>query len=598
MRLQRFSSVAVLVLLQALLVSGAAFAPVPAAAQATAALYLSPGSGSHSIGSSFTVTVRVNTGGQAINASDGFLTYDPSIISVVGVSRAGSIFNLWTSEPAFSNGAGSISYSGGTTSPYNGSGGAIMTATFRALREGVATVRFSSGSVLAADGKGTNIIGSLGSGSYSFGAVQTTPTPPPPPRPNTPAAPTVTSDSHPSPDAWYANPNVSVKWTLPSGTTAVRTSLNQNPNAVPTQVQSSSATSQVFEGVEDGISYVHVQVSNENGWGSVAHFRVQIDTEDPSAFEITEVERDDLTNPRVAFELSGEDATSGIAYYDVQIDGGEQIRYEDEEGTGVYQTAPQAPGTHTIIITAYDAAGNSIVDSEQFHVNAIGAPKITEYTEKLRESDIFVVRGETFQNAKVTITLTPRGQGEVITGETETGTDGRFTFVLDEKLTEGAWDMTATVTDSRGAMSRPSDALPVLVGPNVFQEVSERVIDFVSLMIGLLGALFLAGFLIWYGWHRVRIFLGMVERETKETEGDIKKEFDLLRTSLKEHIAALEHASTKRDLSREEERMRDEMQRQLNEAEKRLLGEVHDIEKQIIEEEHPIRRFLRRLRRK
>lgn len=591
--MRKFSSIGVVALV---LLASVFVGATPADAAAT--LYLSPGSGSHSVGSSFTVTVRVNSGGQAINASDGFLTYDPSIISVVGVSRAGSIFNLWTSEPAFSNGAGSISYSGGTTTPYNGSGGLIMSATFRAVRAGVATVRFSSGSVLAADGMGTNIIGSLGSGSYTFGATQTTPTPPPPPAPRTPAAPTVSSESHPNQDAWYANPNVGVKWTLPSGITGVRTSANQNPNAVPTQVQSSNATSQVFEGLEDGVNYVHVQLRNENGWGGIAHFRVQVDTEDPTSFEITEIERDDLTNPRLHFRLEGEDATSGISYYDVQIDGGDTARFEDEEETGVYPTSPQPPGTHTIIITAYDAAGNSIVDSEQFHVNAIGPPKITEYTEKLRESDIFVVRGETFQNAKVTLTLTPQGNVEPIVGETETGEDGTFTFVLDEKLTEGAWELTARVTDSRGAMSNESKALPVLVGPNVFAEVSEKVIDFLSVLIGLLGSLFLAGFLFWYAWHRIRVFLGMIEEETKAAESDIQEEFEKLRTSLKEHLAALEHAGSKRELSREEERMRDEIKTQLDAAEKRLLGEVEEIEGQIVQEEHPLRRLLRRFRRK
>jgi len=167
MHLSRFIKTALPVLF-----FGVVLLAAPKAADAAATLYLAPGSGSYTIGQTFTATVRVNTGGAAINAADGFIKYDPSQLAVVGVSRGGSIFNLWTSEPAFSNGAGSISFSGGTTSAYNGNGGAVMTVTFRALREGTAIARFQSGAVLAADGKGTNIVGGLGSGTYVLGAKQ------------------------------------------------------------------------------------------------------------------------------------------------------------------------------------------------------------------------------------------------------------------------------------------------------------------------------------------------------------------------------------------------------------------------------------------
>jgi len=592
----RYSFVGILALAQVLMASMMA---LPAQAQVSGALYLSPATGTHTIGSSFTVSVRVNTGGQPVNASDGFITYDASQLAVVGVSRSGSIFNLWTSEPAFSNDAGSVTYSGGTPTPYTGNGGSIMAITFRALREGASTVRFSSGSILAADGKGTNIVGSLGSGVYVLGAAIVTPITPPPPRPNTPGAPTITSDTHPDADRWYPNPNVQISWNLLTGTIGVRTAINRNANAVPRQVQSSSATSQIFEGIDDGIWYAHVQLQNTNGWGSVAHYRVQIDTEDPTLFKMSEIDRDDLTNPRVGFTLQGEDATSGISYFDIQIDGGDSIRFEDAEKVGVYQTNALPPGTHTIIITAYDGAGNNIIDSEQFHINAIGAPKITEYTERLRTSDIFVARGETFQNATVIVTISPRGgQGELTTGEVQSGTDGEFTFVLDGKLAEGAWDLTAIVRDIRGATSNSSDELPVIVGPSVIAQAGKSAINFFSILIPLLGVLFLAGFLLWYGWHRFRMFLGLIEEETKQTESDIHEEFEKLRVSLREHLAALEHASTKRELSREENRMREEISEQLQESEKRLLGEVSEIEQQVIAEEHPIRRLIRKLRKR
>lgn len=585
------------ILLVAQLMVVSVFAAV-VSAQVAGALYLSPSTGAHTIGSSFTVTVRVNTAGQPINASDGFITFDASQLAVVGVSRAGSIFNLWTSEPAFSNDAGSISYSGGTPTPYTGNGGAIMTITFRALRESSSTVRFSAGSILAADGKGTNIVGSLGSGVYTLSALKTTPVAPLPPRANTPAVPTLVSQSHPDQARWYPNPNATVAWTVPGGITAIRTSINQSPTSTPTSVVSLSAREQIFDGLDDGTWYAHVQFQNNEGWGGAAHYTIRVDTTDPTRFSIEEVHRDDLTEPRVAFTLEGEDEPSGLKYYDVQIDAGLATRFEDPDGQGLYQTEALLPGSHTILITAYDDAGNSLADSDQFSVVAIGSPKITEYTEQIRRSDIFVARGETFQNATVFMRLTPNGGGDYIQHTVQTGTDGSFTFVLDEKLEEGGWVLTAVVVDERGASSKPGNELSVIVGPSVFAEAGERTINFLSVLIPLLGTLFLLIFLIWYGWHRSRVFLGIIEKDTKHAESDIHEEFERLRTTLREHVAALEHASTKRDLSREEERMRKEISRQLEEAEKRLMGDLEDIEEDVLLEEKPIARLLRKLRRR
>src|SRR5690606_24690928 len=111
-----------------------------------------------SSGARFTVNVIVNSSGQAINAADGNLTFNPRELSVVSVSRGSSIFSLWTSEPAFSNSAGTVTFSGGSPNGYTGSSGHVMSVTFQALSAGTPKVSLSGGSVLAADGRGTNVL--------------------------------------------------------------------------------------------------------------------------------------------------------------------------------------------------------------------------------------------------------------------------------------------------------------------------------------------------------------------------------------------------------------------------------------------------------
>ena len=86
-----------------------------------ATLSVSPGTGVYQSGTTFTAKVVVNTQGDPINAADGSLKFNPQELSVVSVNRSSSIFNLWVTEPAFSNSAGTISFSGGLPSGYTGS---------------------------------------------------------------------------------------------------------------------------------------------------------------------------------------------------------------------------------------------------------------------------------------------------------------------------------------------------------------------------------------------------------------------------------------------------------------------------------------------
>ena len=64
-------------------------------------LVISPSSGSYSAGQTFTATVRAVPGGDSINAVEATLSFDPSLLSVVSVSKTGSAFSLWTTEPTF-----------------------------------------------------------------------------------------------------------------------------------------------------------------------------------------------------------------------------------------------------------------------------------------------------------------------------------------------------------------------------------------------------------------------------------------------------------------------------------------------------------------
>lgn len=270
-------------------ISGPLFLSMPVRA-GSASLYLSPSSGTYSIGSNFSVKLKVDSGGTLINAAEGKLIFNPEEISVVSFSKTDSIFSLWTTEPTFSKSAGEITFGGGTTDNFSGTSGTIITITFKAEISATTQVNFSSGSVLAADGKGTNILSNMVPGIYVFQpkiinlpAEENIPLPIPS---GAPAAPAVFSSTHPKEDEWYSNNNPEFYWELPSDVTGVSLLLHKNPTADPGSISDGLSESKKFENVEGGIWYLHIKFKNQYGWGKILHRKVLVALEPPIITEL------------------------------------------------------------------------------------------------------------------------------------------------------------------------------------------------------------------------------------------------------------------------------------------------------------------------
>ncbi len=134
-----------------------------------ATLFLSPSTGHYEVGQTFTVTVRVNTQGIAINAAEGTLSFDQGMLNVVGLSTAGSIFNLNIQEPSYSNTDGTIRWSGIILNPgYTGTAGMLLKVTFKGIKIGAGHIGFTSGTVLANDGHASNVLTNMLGEAYTL----------------------------------------------------------------------------------------------------------------------------------------------------------------------------------------------------------------------------------------------------------------------------------------------------------------------------------------------------------------------------------------------------------------------------------------------
>lgn len=111
-----------------------------------------------------TVLLAVRTD-RAANAVEARLRFPPELVEVQSISTAGSVLESFVKEPTFSNTTGAIEFSGWRLAGITGSGPLIV-VTFRGERPGIAHLSIDSARVLAADGKGTNIVGRTGSARF------------------------------------------------------------------------------------------------------------------------------------------------------------------------------------------------------------------------------------------------------------------------------------------------------------------------------------------------------------------------------------------------------------------------------------------------
>lgn len=361
----------------------------------------SPSTGSYSNGQTFTATIRANPNGDNINAVEASIAFDSSKLQVVSVSKDGSAFSLWTTEPTFSNSAGTISFGGGSPSPFS-SNSTLLTVTMRASGEGSAAVTFNSASILAADGLGTDVLENMTGATYTIGGAivpeTVTPTPTPEAEPeeevsdddsaaisfgDPPRAPEVGSTAFLDPELWYNITDGIFTWTLPFDVNVVAVEIATSADNQPENNEDAIYDPPIEEfvvseeNVSDGVQYVSVKFKNQVGWGSVLNRQLKIDTTPPEKFEISVQNGTSPSSfPLLVFEAN--DVTSGIERYQMTISDKEPFDVSPDEAKLGYLLGELEDGTYTVKVVAYDRAGNSTVTTVPVLVTAGWMPSVED----------------------------------------------------------------------------------------------------------------------------------------------------------------------------------------------------------------------------
>lgn len=340
----------------------AVFSVSPSVVRAeSASFYLSPSSGTFFVGSTFDVSVFVNTEGSSINAVQVDLKFPPDKFQVVNPTTGKSFISVWADQPFFSNEDGLISFKGGVPSPgIKTSGGLVSTITFRAKAPGTAKIYFlDSSKVLLADGKGTDILKTTMVGEYYFIIPS-------------PEGPKVTSPTHPSFTTWYRDNNPSFSWEREQGMSEFSYSLDQDSTGLPDNISEGSQTFKTFNGIDDGVWYFHIRAKKGDAWGKATHYPIRIDSTPPKTFEIDIKKTDDLTGSRFFAYFSTIDLLSGIDHYELSVVDATDPQAAANpffvETVSPYKIPYQTRGKYMVLVKAYDKAGNYVQKENIFSI--------------------------------------------------------------------------------------------------------------------------------------------------------------------------------------------------------------------------------------
>ncbi len=320
-------------------------------------LSISPSSGTFSVGSTFNVSLLLDTKGKSINALQVFLSYPTDKLQIVSPSVGQSIIGVWTVSPKFNNSTGILDLRGGIPGGITASSGLLTNITFRVKAVGQAVIKYTDGSrVFLDDGKATDDLSQTNSAVYQFKL--------PPPQ-----GPVVVSETHPDQSMWYSNSTATLLFANESaGVEGYSYIINDDPTTVPDNISEGIKQSVSYSGLSEGLHYFHIKSLRDGVWGGVTHFAIQVDTTPPAEFslEILPSSRTSSTKPVVQFSTT--DASSGFDHYELKLEplGGEAVTsaLSDKSKSFFIETSspfipdPLAIGSYNVVVRAYDKAGN------------------------------------------------------------------------------------------------------------------------------------------------------------------------------------------------------------------------------------------------
>ncbi|OGH93034.1 MAG: hypothetical protein A2534_01620 [Candidatus Magasanikbacteria bacterium RIFOXYD2_FULL_39_9] len=316
-----------------------------------ASLVLRPGSGNFLVGGTFDLSIVLDTKHVSVNTIEAELLFPRDKIQLANNSIGKSIIQFWPAVPEFSNEQGRVYFAGAIPSPgVNISEGVVLTLTFRVISLGEAEIRFGDKtSVLANDGKGTNVLNQKPSAFFKFSLAP-------------PQGPEVSSPTHPDQESWYKDSNPLFIWTKRQFSEGYSFEINQDPADLPDATIDTTEATASFQNLESGVWYFHIREKAGGVWGGASHYGIRIDSQAPAGFKIGVSPSNRTTNKSPIFRFFTTDALSGLDHFEIKLislSSEEAAQALFFEATSPYQAINLKPGRYQVVVRALDTAKNT-----------------------------------------------------------------------------------------------------------------------------------------------------------------------------------------------------------------------------------------------
>jgi hypothetical protein len=535
-----------------------------------ATLNIKPSQIEVSVGNIVNVQVSVDTSNKIINNAESVINFPKDLLEVVSLDNKSSIFSLWVENPSFSNNLGQITFNGGVPNPgFQGSNGKIVSIIFRAKKTGTASIVFSNSAVRENDGLGTDIlINKNGSTITIVSGLKTTPT-------TEDSDFVITSPSHPDQNSWYNKSNVDVSWTLPKNATGVKTLLGAYSDSDPIVYYSTPITSKNITDLGDGTWYFHANYLANGVWSKTKHFKLQIDTVDPTDLIVEGIK--DNTD-KVTLDLKASDSLSGIDHFTVVVNSEKPIIVKSSaNGEASIDVPFYKAGEHKIIITAFDKAGNKTKTETTVTTNFESELRIDSYPAKIRVNENIEVYGTT-PSPYASIRVSLKNSDNVIeVYKIKSDSYSKFYFKSQPVSSEGEYILWVDMLKENEEINFSSEKVKIIAEEPLLLQIGSYTIGLMKVLIpaAILLIIFLLTML--YGWHKFFSLYRKVKKERIEAEKISSESFEALRKDVSSHITKLKRAASNRKLTEEEIEFLEQLKEELENAESVIDKEIGDI---------------------
>lgn len=326
-----------------------------------AKLYFKTNKTKYKTGEIGTVTLYVNSEKKITNAIAATMSFDPNLIDITKVISDKAIINYWAQSPMIDKAKGKVIFQGVVFNPaYKGTAGRIVSFNFKAKAPGSFHFHITGFTVLANDGKGSNLA-TKGVASY----VTITGKPLEEPKIK------LASPTHPDQTKWYKKNDVSITWQRGKEVVVAAYAFNKETNFQVPESYVTDFSSAIEKGVANGTWYAHIRAKDKKlGWLPTNHFKINIDTEPPSSNTVTVLARaNEAVLPSI--RAVAKDSLSGIDYYEVWVGGKMLLRNKTVNN---YKLKNLAIGRNVIEVKAFDRAGNILISKVSAFYNPLRVP--------------------------------------------------------------------------------------------------------------------------------------------------------------------------------------------------------------------------------